>query len=265
MQPMRKLWQGVASVLLIVSLTGSPALADQGHGQMGHGGHDPEEQADHSGHYITHLLKHAKEFGLTAEQIAKLKTLQLDYKRTEARLEADRKIAKLELDALLEDEKTDLAEIQAKIEQLKRSEGALLFSAIKAQQSAKVLLTPDQREKDRAHREQMKRESKRQRGGGMGGGMGGGGMMGGMGGRGRGGMGGGMGGGGMGGGGVSGGGHGERGGGHQSGMGGMEHGSMGQGSHGGTGAGHQEGHGSEGHGNDDHAGGVTTGGATHEH
>jgi Spy/CpxP family protein refolding chaperone len=226
---------------------------------MGHGGHDPEEQADHSGHYITHLLKHAKEFGLTAEQIAKLKTLQLDYKRTEARLEADRKIAKLELDALLEDEKTDLAEIQAKIEQLKRSEGALLFSAIKAQQSAKVLLTPDQREKDRAHREQMKRESKRQRGGGMGGGMGGGGMMGGMGGRGRGGMGGGMGGGGMSGGGH--GGHGgQSGGSHQSGMGGMEHGSMGQGSHGGTGAGHQEGH-----GNDDHEGDVTTGGATHEH
>ncbi|CUQ65602.1 Spy/CpxP family protein refolding chaperone [Candidatus Nitrospira inopinata] len=259
MQSMRKAWQKAASVLLIVSLTGSPALADQGHGQMGHGGHDPEEQADHSGHYITHLLKHAKEFGLTAEQIAKLKTLQLDYKRTEARLEADRKIAKLELDALLEDEKTDLAEIQAKIEQLKRSEGALLFSAIKAQQSAKVLLTPDQREKDRAHREQMKRESKRQRGGGMGGGMGGGGMMGGMGGRGRGGMGGGMGGGGMSGGGH--GGHGgQSGGSHQSGMGGMEHGSMGQGSHGGTGAGHQEGH-----GNDDHEGDVTTGGATHEH
>jgi len=222
---------------------------------MGHGGHDPEEQADHSGHYITHLLKHAKEFGLTAEQIAKLKTIQLDYKRTEARLEADRKIAKLELDALLDEEKTDLAEIQAKIEQLKRSEGALLFSAIKAQQSAKVLLTPDQREKDRAHRERMKSESKGERGGGMGGGM-----MGGRGGRGRGGMG-----GGMGGGGMSGGGHGERGGGHQSGMGGMGHGSMGQGSHGGTGAGHQEGHGNEGHGNNDHEGDVTTGGATHEH
>ncbi|MCA1957614.1 MAG: hypothetical protein LDL14_03680 [Nitrospira sp.] len=249
---MRRSWQGAASILLIVSLTGSPGLADQGHGQMGHGGHDPEEQADHSGHYIAHLLKHAKEFGLTTEQIAKLKTLQLDYKRTEARLEADRKIAKLELDALLDEEKTDLAEIQAKIEQLKRSEGALLFSAIKAQQSAKVLLTPDQREKDRAHRERMKSEGKgeHERGGGMGGGM-----MGGRDGRRRGGMGGGM------GGGMSGGGHGgQSGGGHQSGMGGMGHGSMGQGSHGGTGAGHQEGH-----GNDDHEGDVTTGGATHEH
>jgi Spy/CpxP family protein refolding chaperone len=247
---MRKKWCVVlGGAAVILGLTVLPTLADQGHGQMGHGGHDPEEQADHSGHYITHLLKHAKEFGLTAEQIAKLKTIQLDYKRTEARLEADRKIAKLELDALLDEEKTDLAEIQAKIEQLKRSEGALLFSAIKAQQSAKVLLTPDQREKDRAHRERMKSEGQGRRRGGMGGGM-----MGGMGGRGHGGM----------GGGVSGGGHGGRGGQsggeHQSGMGGMGHENMGQGNHGGTGAGHQEGH-----GNDDHEGDVITGGATHEH
>lgn len=250
MQPMRKPWREIAGVLLMVGLTVSPGLADQGHGQMGHGGHDQDKQADHSGHYITHLLKHAKEFGLTAEQIAKLKTLQLDFKRTEARLEADRKIAKLELDALLDDEKTDLAAIQTKIDQLKRSEGALLFSAMKSRREAMALLTADQREKDRAHRERMKSESKGQ-GGGMGGGM-----MGGMGGRGHGGMG-----GGMGGGGMSGGGHGgQSGGGHQSGMGGMGHGSMGQGSHGGPGAGHQEQHGGGGHEED-----VITGGQTHEH
>lgn len=251
MQPRRKLWRGIAGVLLMVGLTVSPGLADQGHGQMGHGGHDQDEEADHSGHYITHLLKHAKEFGLTAEQIAKLKTLRLDFKRTEARLEADRKIAKLELDALLDDEKTDLAAIQTKVDQLKRSEGALLFSAIKSRREAMALLTADQREKDRAHRERMKSEGKEQRGGGMGRGM-----MGGMGGRGHGGMG-----GGMGGGGMSGGGHdGQSGGGHQSGMGGMGHGNMGQGSHGGTGAGHQEQQGGSGHEED-----VITGGQTHEH
>ncbi|MCP9473400.1 MAG: hypothetical protein NNA30_11760 [Nitrospira sp.] len=254
---MRQPWRGLAGVLLMVGLTVSPGLADQGHGQMGHGGHDQEGQADQSGHYIQHLLKHAEEFGLTAEQVAKLKTIRLDFQRTEARLEADRKIAKLELDALLDDEKTDLAAIQTKVEQLKRSEGALLFSAIKNRREAMALLTADQREKDRAHREQMKRESKGQRGGRMGGGMGGGGMMGGMGGRGH---------GGMSGGGMSGGGHGgQSGGGHQSEMGGTGHGSMGQGSHGGTGTGHQERHGSEGHGNDDHEENVTTGGVTHEH
>jgi len=145
----------------------------------------------HNGHYLKHLLKHAKEIGLTPEQIGKLKTLQLDFKRSEARLEADAKVVKLELHALLEDEKADLNVIQAKVEQLKKAEAACLVAAIKSKRSAMTILTPDQREKERAVHEQMK--SGAQHGGGMGGMMGGrggmGGMMGGMGGGGMGGSG----------------------------------------------------------------------------
>jgi hypothetical protein len=146
---------------------------------MQHDGHDQDEQGDHSAHYLKHLLKQAKEIGLTQEQIGKLKALQLEFKRTEARLEADVKIAKLDLQALLEDEKADLGAIQAKVGQLKNSEGACLFAAIKSKHNAMALLTPDQREKDRAHREAMKSEHEGQHGGGMGG-MGHGGTMGGM-------------------------------------------------------------------------------------
>lgn len=203
---------GFGAITLIVAMTVSPLFADEGHGKMGHGGHDQEEQDDHSGHYVKHLLKHAKEFGLTQEQIGKLKAIQLDFKRTEARLEADTKVAKLELHALLEEEQADLKAIQAKVEQLKKSEGACLFEAIKSKRTAMALLTPDQREKDRAHREEMKSKSEGQHGGGMGCG----GMIGGMGGMGRGGM--------------------SGGGGHQSGMGGME-----GGGHGGQGGDHGSG------------------------
>jgi Spy/CpxP family protein refolding chaperone len=160
-------------------MTVSPVFADGGHGMMGHGGHDQGEQVDHSGHYFKHLLKHAKEIGLTQEQIGKLKAMQLDFKRTEARLEADVKIARLDLQALLEDEKADLGAIQAKVGQLKNSEGACLFAAVKSRRDAMALLTPDQREKDRAHYDQMKSEGGGQHGAGMGG-MGHGGMMGGM-------------------------------------------------------------------------------------
>lgn len=179
---------GFGGVALVVAMTVFPVFADEGHGQMGHGGHDQEEQDDHSGHYLKHLLKHAKEIGLTQEQIGKLKSVQLDFKRTEARLEADAKVAKLELHALLEDEKADLAAIQAKVEQLNKAEGACLFTAIKSKRNAMAILTPDQREKDRAVHEQMKSAGESQHGGGMGGMMGGGGGMGGM----MGGMGGGM-------------------------------------------------------------------------
>jgi Spy/CpxP family protein refolding chaperone len=170
---------GFGGAALIVAMTVSPVFADGGHGMMGHGGHDQGEQVDHSGHYFKHLLKHAKEIGLTPEQIRKLKAMQLDFKRTEARLEADTKIAKLELHGLLEDEQADLNAIQAKVQQLKNSEGACLFAAVKSRRDAMALLTPDQREKDRAHYDQMKSQGGGQHGGGMGG-MGHGGMMGGM-------------------------------------------------------------------------------------
>jgi len=182
MTKLRKRWMdAVGGAVLITAITVLPVFADEGHGQMGHGGHDQDDQGDNSGHYLKHLLKHAKEIGLTPEQITKLKSLQLDFKRTEARLEADTKVAKLELHALLDDEQADLTAIQAKVDQLKKTEAACLFTAIKSKRNAMAMLTPDQRDKERAVHEQMK--SRAQHGGGMGGMMGGmgGGMMGGSG------------------------------------------------------------------------------------
>ncbi|MBH0202366.1 MAG: hypothetical protein HP496_08755 [Nitrospira sp.] len=184
MEKLKREWvAGLWGAALIVALTAFPAFADEGHGQMGHGGHDQDEQEDHSGHYLKHLLKHAKEIGLTPEQISKVKAMQLDFKRSEARLEADVKVAKLDLQALVEDEQADLNAIQAKVEQLKKAEGACQFAAIKSKRHAMALLTLDQREKDRAVHEQMKSAGGAQHGGGMGGMMGGmgGGMMGGSG------------------------------------------------------------------------------------
>jgi len=120
-------------------------------------------------------VKHAKEIGLTPEQVTKLKSAQLDFQRTEARIEADTKVAKLELQALVDDEQSDVNAIQAKVDQLKKSEAACLFAGIKAKRHASSLLSPDQREKERVLHEHMKSSS--QHGGG---GMGHGGMMGGM-------------------------------------------------------------------------------------
>ena len=169
----------IGGAALTIAIAAFPSYADEGHGKMGHGGHDQEEQHDHGGHYLKHLLKHAKEIGLTPEQITKVKAIQLDFKRSEARLEADAKVANLELHALLEDEKNDLSVIQAKVEQLKNVESACLFAAIKSKRTAMALLSSEQRDKERAVHEQMKSSGQHGAGGG---GMGHGGMMGGRGG-----------------------------------------------------------------------------------
>lgn len=171
---MKRQWvAGLIGATLIVAVTVLTGLADEGHGGMKRGqmqgGQDQGEQDEHSGHYLKHLLKHAKEIGLTPEQIKRLKSMQLDFKRTQARTEADIKIAGLELHALLEEEQADLSPIEGKVDQLKKVEGTLLLAAIKSKREAMTLLTPEQREKDLAHREKMKRGGEGQHGGGMGG------------------------------------------------------------------------------------------------
>lgn len=54
------------------------------------------------------------------------------------------------------------------MDQLKKAEGALMLAAIKGKRDATALLTPEQREKERAHREKMKSGGEGQHGGGMG-------------------------------------------------------------------------------------------------
>lgn len=168
---------GFIGAALIVAMSAVPDVAEACHMHMMHGhakgGHDKGEQHDQSEHYLKHLLKHAKEIGLMPDQIAKLKAMQLDFKRADVRLEADIKIAQLELQALIEDEQSDVSAIETKAEQLKKAEGAHLIADIKSKRDATALLTPEQREKDRAHLEHMKS------GGGHGGGAGHSGMMGG--------------------------------------------------------------------------------------
>jgi len=168
---------GLVGIGLIMAMAAVPNMAEacDMHMMHGHakGGHDKGDQKDQSEQYLKHLLTHAKEIGLTAEQTAELKSMQLDFKRADVRLEADIKIAQLELQALIEDEQSDFSAIETKAEQLKKAEGAHLIADIKSKRDATALLTPEQREKDRAHLEHMKS------GGRHGGGAGHGGMMGG--------------------------------------------------------------------------------------
>jgi periplasmic protein CpxP/Spy len=170
-RPWNVVWCGAAFLVAATVLFG---LADEGQGRMMRGqmqdGHDQGKQEEQMVHHLKHLLKHAKEIGLTPEQIRRLKALQLDFNRTQARMEADIKIATLELHALLEEEEAELSAIQAKVNELKQAEGALLLAAITSKREATAMLTPDQREKDRVHREKMKSKGQGEQHGGMGGG-----------------------------------------------------------------------------------------------
>jgi Spy/CpxP family protein refolding chaperone len=167
-----KLLMGLAVAVLLIGPGLSSASADEEHGSMMRGrGHEAGAHHESAGHYLRHLLKHPKEIGLTGDQVAKLKAIQLDLDRTRIRTEAEIKVAELELATLVEDEKSDLSAIEAKVKQSETLEIGLRMASIKAKRDALALLTPEQREKEKAEHEKMMQ----QRAGGMGGGMMGGG------------------------------------------------------------------------------------------
>ena len=80
--------------------------AGRGHGSMG--SHGMGMMHSSTGHLIRHLIKHEKEIGLTAEQVTKLKDMQLNLDKTRIKAEADIQVAERELKALIDDEKSDL-------------------------------------------------------------------------------------------------------------------------------------------------------------
>src|SRR6266540_1064235 len=159
-------------LIAVLTLGVQPVLADDEHDRPARDGIRHES----TGHYIRHLLKHPKEISLTADQVAKLKAINLDLARTRIKTESEIKVAELELADLLDNEKAGLDAIEAKVKQSEMLEVGLRMAAIKAKRESLALLTPEQREKEKAEHEKMMR----QMGGGMGGGMMGGMMEGGM-------------------------------------------------------------------------------------
>jgi periplasmic protein CpxP/Spy len=129
-----------------------------GYGMMG--SHGMGMMHSSAGHLIRHLLKHEKEIGLTAEQVTKLKDMQLNLDKTRIRAEADIQVAERELKALTDDEKSDLKAVEAKLKQSEDMQIALRMTSIKTRRDVLAILTPDQRAKEKAEHEKMMEKHK---------------------------------------------------------------------------------------------------------
>jgi Spy/CpxP family protein refolding chaperone len=107
-------------------------------------------------HVLRNLLRHQQDLGLTDDQVTKLKVLALDQDRAQIRAHADVQVAERELRALVVDEKTELSVIEAKVKERESFEATLNFMGIKAKRDLYAVLTPEQREKQKAIRDQMR-------------------------------------------------------------------------------------------------------------
>jgi Spy/CpxP family protein refolding chaperone len=140
-----------------------PGYGKYGHAGGGHramGSYGMGMMRSGAGHLIRHLLKHEKDIGLTADQVAKLKDIQLNLDKARIKAEADIRIAERELKALTDDEKSDLGSIEAKLKQSKDLQFALRMTSIKTRREVLGLLTSEQRAKEKAEHEKMRQQHK---------------------------------------------------------------------------------------------------------
>jgi Spy/CpxP family protein refolding chaperone len=157
----------VASACLLV--VGIPSLwandPSYSHGGGLHGaggGHGYGKGMIHrgTGHLIRHLLHHEKNLGLTADQVAKLKDIQLNLDKARIKTEADIQIAERELKALTENEQSDLAAIETKLRQSEDLQIGLRMTSIKTRRDVMGLLTPEQRAKEKSEHTKVMHQPK---------------------------------------------------------------------------------------------------------
>ncbi|THJ21424.1 MAG: periplasmic heavy metal sensor [Nitrospira sp. CG24E] len=159
---------GVASIFaLAVGLptvwANEPGYGKEGHGGGGHssmGGYGAGMKHSGTGHLIRHLLEREQEIGLTAEQVAKLKEMQLNLDKTRIRTEADIQVAEREVKALTENEKSDLGAVEAKVKQSHDLQVGLRMVSIKAKRDVLAVLTPEQRAKEKTEHEKAMQQHK---------------------------------------------------------------------------------------------------------
>ncbi len=166
----RAFMQGIMAGLFVAALGvpgvwADPDSKEYGHGKAGSahgggygGGHKMGMMHGGASHFINHLLKHEKEIGLSADQVAKLKGLQLELDKTRIKAEADVQVAERELRALVDDEQTDLSAIEGKLKQSADMQTALRLAAIKTRRDALAVLTPEQRTKEKAEHDRAMQE-----------------------------------------------------------------------------------------------------------
>lgn len=101
----------------------------------------------HEGPLITIMLDHKQELGLSPEQERKLRDLRTEFAKESERRSAEIRVAEIELDALLAEDKWDLSKIEPKVKQIAALQGELRFARIRTLAAGRAVLTPEQLER----------------------------------------------------------------------------------------------------------------------
>jgi hypothetical protein len=96
---------------------------------------------------ISQILSRKDYLRLSPEQVQKLEQLRDQYQRQSIRNDADTRILELDIAALLDQPKVDVAKVEAKIREVEKLRADLRIARVRAVEQAKALLTAEQRNK----------------------------------------------------------------------------------------------------------------------
>ncbi|HSF09251.1 MAG TPA: Spy/CpxP family protein refolding chaperone [Nitrospirales bacterium] len=149
-------------VTLVIGGTGSLTGADPGsahdpHGKQPHAGMGYEKSAQGMEHHGgLSPLDMKEELGLSEDQVARLRPLELDYRKTMIQNGADLRVAMVDMGTLMDAKQADMAAITRKVDEISLLQKNMMMYRVGVYFKVKEVLTPVQYEQFRSRlREHM--------------------------------------------------------------------------------------------------------------
>jgi Spy/CpxP family protein refolding chaperone len=96
---------------------------------------------------ISKIIRNREKLDLSSDQVKNLERLRKDFEKQSIRKEADIRVAKLDLQTLLDAQPVDMTKVEAKVREIERLRADLRFARIRTFQKAKEHLNLEQSQK----------------------------------------------------------------------------------------------------------------------
>jgi len=94
---------------------------------------------------VTFMLDHRAELALTPPQVQELERIRSDFQKEAIKLDADQRVAEMDVATLLRADPVDVNKVEAKIREAERLKADLRVGRVRAIVLGKAQLTPEQR------------------------------------------------------------------------------------------------------------------------
>ncbi len=99
------------------------------------------------GPLISLMLRNREKLGLSDDQVRRMEQLRTDFEKEAIRKDADRRVAEMDLESLLDAPNVDMTKVEAKVREIEKIRADLRLARIRAIEKAKEQLSADQRKK----------------------------------------------------------------------------------------------------------------------